>query len=173
MCVFRALATPCDCRREHSEWDKLFIMLENSQMREGMLLQATDDVLRGELRRLRGDLGRLTGSLEKPCTTVAPAEARLAQVLDELLQASRDAGQRLARLERAEAQRGEQAGSSLGAVLEELRRTRADLRAAQGWAARRWLPAGKDTGGAGTPLRLCSRSARCGKPSHAALQGKL
>ncbi|XP_016004257.2 pentraxin-related protein PTX3 [Rousettus aegyptiacus] len=137
--------TPCDCRREHSEWDKLFIMLENSQMREGMLLQATDDVLRGELRRLRGDLGRLTGSLEKPCTTVAPAEARLAQVLDELLQASRDAGQRLARLERAEAQRREQAGSSLGAVLEELRRTRADLRAAQGWAALRWLPAGCET----------------------------
>ncbi|XP_006908260.1 pentraxin-related protein PTX3 [Pteropus alecto] len=128
--------TPCDCRREHSEWDKLFIMLEDSQMREGMLLQATDDVLRGELRGLRGELGRLTGSLEKPCTFAAPAEAGVAQVLDELLQASRDAGQRLARLE---------AGSSLGAVLEELRRTRADLRAVQGWAARRWLPAGCET----------------------------
>ncbi|XP_015420845.1 PREDICTED: pentraxin-related protein PTX3 [Myotis davidii] len=34
--------TPCDCRREPSEWDKLFIMLEDSQMRESMLLQATD-----------------------------------------------------------------------------------------------------------------------------------
>ncbi|XP_045153589.1 pentraxin-related protein PTX3 [Echinops telfairi] len=38
---------PCDCRREPSAWDKLFIMLENSQMREGMLLQAVDQVLRG------------------------------------------------------------------------------------------------------------------------------
>lgn len=173
MCVFRALATPCDCRREHSEWDKLFIMLEDSQMREGMLLQATDDVLRGELRRLRGELGRLTGSLDKPCTPAAPAEARLAQVLDELLQASRDAGHRLARLEGAEAQRREEAGSSLGAVLEELRRTRADLRAVQGWAARRWLPAGKDAGGAETLLRLCSWGTGCGQPSQAALQGKL
>nr|XP_008511817.1 PREDICTED: pentraxin-related protein PTX3 [Equus przewalskii] len=53
--------TPCDCRREDSEWDKLFTMLENSQMREGMLLQATDDVLRGELQRLREELGRLAG----------------------------------------------------------------------------------------------------------------
>ncbi|XP_054435983.1 pentraxin-related protein PTX3 [Pteronotus mesoamericanus] len=137
--------TPCDCRREHSEWDKLFIMLENSQMREGMLLQATDDVLRGELRRLRAELGRLAGSLARPCAPAAPAEARLAPALDELLQASREAGRRLARLEGAEAQRPGEAGRALDAVLEELRRTRADLRAVQDWAARRWLPAGCET----------------------------
>ncbi|XP_036098658.1 pentraxin-related protein PTX3 [Molossus molossus] len=138
--------TPCDCRREHSEWDKLFIMLEDSQMREGMLLQATDDVLRGELRGLRAELGRLSGSLARPCAPAAPAEARLAPALDELLQASRDAGRRLARLEGAEAQRPEEeAGRALGAVLEELQRTRADLRMVQGWAARHWLPAGCET----------------------------
>ncbi|MBZ3887998.1 Pentraxin-related protein PTX3 [Sciurus carolinensis] len=124
--------TPCDCRREHSEWDKLFIMLENSQMREGMLLQATDDLLRGELQRLRAELGRLAGGLARPC----PAEAGLAGALEELLRASRDAGRRLARLEGAEAP---------GALLEELRRTRAELRTLQGWAARRWLPAGCET----------------------------
>ncbi|XP_005325757.2 pentraxin-related protein PTX3 [Ictidomys tridecemlineatus] len=121
--------TPCDCSREHTEWDKLFIMLENSQMREGMLLQATDDLLRGELQRLRAELGRLAGGLAQPC----PAEARLEGALDELLRASRDAGRRLARLEGAEAP---------GALLEELRRTQAELRALQGWAAGRWLPAG-------------------------------
>ncbi|KAF0871145.1 PTX3 protein, partial [Crocuta crocuta] len=66
--------TPCDCRREHTEWDKLFIMLENSQMREGMLLQATDDVLRGELQRLRAELGRLAGSLAQASHT--PYKAR-------------------------------------------------------------------------------------------------
>ncbi|KAF6121319.1 pentraxin 3 [Phyllostomus discolor] len=136
---------PCDCRPEHSEWDKLFIMLENSQMREGMLLQATDDVLRGELRRLRAELGRLAGSLARPCVPAALAEARLAPALDELLQASRDTGRRLARLEGAEAQRPGEAGRALDAVLEELRQTRADLRAVQGWAARRWLPAGCET----------------------------
>ncbi|KAK1344199.1 hypothetical protein QTO34_014764 [Cnephaeus nilssonii] len=137
--------TPCDCRREHSEWDKLFIMLEDAQMRESMLLQATDDLLRGELRGLRAELGRLAGSLERPCAPAAPAAARLAPALDALLQASRDAGRRLARLEGAGAQRPEEAGGALGAVLQELRRTREDLRAVQGWAARRWLPAGCET----------------------------
>ncbi|XP_024595939.1 pentraxin-related protein PTX3 [Neophocaena asiaeorientalis asiaeorientalis] len=138
--------TPCDCSRENSEWDKLFIMLENSQMREGMLLQATDDVLRGELQKLRAELGRLAGSLVRPCAPVAPAEARLARALDELLQASREASRRLARLEEAGAlQPQEEAGRALGAVLEELRQTQADLRAVQGWAAGRWLPAGCET----------------------------
>ncbi|XP_008835673.1 pentraxin-related protein PTX3 [Nannospalax galili] len=137
--------TPCDCRREHSEWDKLFIMLENSQMREGMLLQATDDVLRGELQRLQAELGRLAGGLVKPCAAPGPAEARLARALEQLLQESRDASLRLARLEDAETRRPEAAGRGLGAVLEELRRTRADLSAVQSWAARHWLPAGCET----------------------------
>ncbi|XP_004682369.1 PREDICTED: pentraxin-related protein PTX3 [Condylura cristata] len=137
--------TPCDCRQEHSEWDKLFIMLEDSQMREGMLLQATDDLLRGEMQRLRAELGRLAGSLARPCPPAASAETRLARALEELLQASRDAGRRLARLEGSEAQRPGPAGCALGAVLEELRKTRADLQALQGWAARRWLPAGCET----------------------------
>ena len=93
--MFPALATPCDCSRENSEWDKLFIMLENSQMREGMMLQATDAMLRDELQKLRAELGRLAGSLQKLCAPEAPAEARLTQALDELLQASRNAGRRL------------------------------------------------------------------------------
>lgn len=143
MCVSHALATPCDCRQEHSEWDKLFIMLENSQMREGMLLQATDDVLRGELQRLRADLGRLAGGMARPCAAGGPADARLARALEPLLQESRDASRRLARLEDAEARRPQAAVPGLGAVLEELQRTRADLSAVQSWVARRWLPAGK------------------------------
>ncbi|XFF96878.1 hypothetical protein AB1E19_000503 [Capra hircus] len=139
-------ATPCDCSRENSEWDKLFTMLENSQMREGMLLHATEAVLQGELQKLRAELGRLAGSLQSLCAPEAPAEARLARALDELLQASRNAGRRLARLEEAWAPRPqEEAGRALGAVLEELRRTRADLRAVQGWAVSRWLPAGCET----------------------------
>lgn len=139
-------------------------------MRESMLLQAADDLLRGELRGLRAELGRLAGSPAGPCAPAAPAEARLGPALDELLRASRDAGRRLARLEGAGAQRPEEAGGALGAVLEELRRTREDLRAVQRWAARRWLPAGKDHGHEGTSLRLCSPSARAGKPGQATLQ---
>ncbi|XP_006897830.1 PREDICTED: pentraxin-related protein PTX3-like [Elephantulus edwardii] len=136
--------TPCDCRREHSEWDKLFILLENSQMREGMLLQAVDDVLRGELQRLRAELSRLASSLARPSAPAAPGEAQLARALDELLQASRDASRRLGRLEGA-GPRSEEAGRALGAALDELRQTRADLREARDWAARRTLPAGCET----------------------------
>lgn len=143
VCVSCALATPCDCRQEHSEWDKLFIMLENSQMREGMLLQATDDVLRGELQRLRAELGRLAGGMARPCAAGGPADARLVRELEQLLQESRDASRRLALLEDAEARRPEATVPGLGAMLEELRRTRADLSALQSWVARHWLPAGK------------------------------
>lgn len=112
-------------------------------MREGMLLQATDDVLRGELQRLRADLGRLAGGMARPCAAGGPVDARLARALEPLLQESRDASRRLARLEDAEARRPPAAVPGLGAVLEELQRTRADLSAVQSWVARRWLPAGK------------------------------
>lgn len=112
-------------------------------MREGMLLQATDDVLRGELQRLRAELGRLAGGMARPCAAGGPTDARLARVLEPLLQESRDVSRRLARLEDAEARRPEATVPGLGAVLEELQRTRADLSAVQSWLARRWLPAGK------------------------------
>lgn len=112
-------------------------------MREGMLLQATDDVLRGELQRLRADLGRLAGGMARSCAAGGPTDARLAQALEPLRQESRDASRRLARLEDAEARRPQAAVPGLGAVLEELQRTRADLSAVQSWVARHWLPAGK------------------------------
>jgi hypothetical protein len=134
-------------------------MLENSQMREGMLLQATDDVLRGELQRLRAELGRLAGSMARPCAPAVPADAGLAGALDELRQAIRDADLRLARLESAGTRRAEEAGRALDAVLRELHDTRADLRAVQGWAARRWLPAGKDPAGRGQSLALSRKRA--------------
>lgn len=137
MHVLFALAEPCDCRREPTKWDKLFIMLEDSQMRERMLLEATDHVLRVELQRLRAELARLAGRRSQPCTPAASKDG-LAGPLAGLQQASRDAGRRLARLEGAESARG-----ALGAVLDELRRTREDLHALQGPAAWRRLPASK------------------------------
>lgn len=106
-------------------------------MRERMLLEATDHVLRVELQRLRAELARLAGRRSQPCTPAASKDG-LAGPLAELLQASRDAGRRLARLEGTESARG-----ALGAVLDELRRTREDLHALQGPAARRRLPASK------------------------------
>ncbi|NWH58542.1 PTX3 protein, partial [Geococcyx californianus] len=53
----------CDCQREHTEWDKLFIMLENSQMKENMMLQAMDEILKVDLQTLKAELSQLTASL--------------------------------------------------------------------------------------------------------------
>ncbi|KAM6062538.1 pentraxin-related protein PTX3 [Chlamydotis macqueenii] len=53
----------CDCQREHTEWDKLFIMLENSQMKENMMLQEMDEVLKVDLQTLKAELSQLTTSL--------------------------------------------------------------------------------------------------------------
>ncbi|NWY61355.1 PTX3 protein, partial [Chionis minor] len=53
----------CDCQREHTEWDKLFIMLENSQMKENMMLQAMDEMLKVDLQSLKAELSQLTTNL--------------------------------------------------------------------------------------------------------------
>ncbi|KAG7276911.1 hypothetical protein CRUP_034787, partial [Coryphaenoides rupestris] len=43
---------------ELTKWDKLFSMLENSQMRENMLLQYADDIIKVEMGSLRAELLR-------------------------------------------------------------------------------------------------------------------
>ncbi|XP_008948072.1 PREDICTED: pentraxin-related protein PTX3 [Merops nubicus] len=53
----------CDCQREHTEWDKLFIMLENSQMKENMMLQAMDEIMKVDLQTLKAELSQLTTDL--------------------------------------------------------------------------------------------------------------
>ncbi|NXW27359.1 PTX3 protein, partial [Phaetusa simplex] len=59
----------CDCQREHTEWDKLFIMLENSQMKENMMLQAMDEMLKVDLQTLKAELSQLTTNLAGTFTT--------------------------------------------------------------------------------------------------------
>ncbi|NXJ76466.1 PTX3 protein, partial [Trogon melanurus] len=53
----------CDCQREHTKWDKLFIMLENSQMKENMMLQAMDELPKVDLQTLKAELSRLSTDL--------------------------------------------------------------------------------------------------------------
>ncbi|KAM9542762.1 pentraxin-related protein PTX3 [Guaruba guarouba] len=60
----------CDCQREHTKWDKLFIMLENSQMKENMMLQAMDEILKVDLQTLKAELSQLTTSLAGTLATV-------------------------------------------------------------------------------------------------------
>uniref|UniRef100_F7E0T2 Pentraxin-related protein PTX3 n=2 Tax=Monodelphis domestica TaxID=13616 RepID=F7E0T2_MONDO len=124
-------SSACDCRQERTAWDQLFIMLENSQMRENRLLQATEGQLAAELQGLRSDVARTCAS--------APEPIRLAKMLDELLLASRGLTHRLAKLESAWQRAPEATASTLLLpVLEE-------LRALRRWTGQRSLPAGCET----------------------------
>uniref|UniRef100_A0A8D0HKP2 Pentraxin-related protein PTX3 n=1 Tax=Sphenodon punctatus TaxID=8508 RepID=A0A8D0HKP2_SPHPU len=58
-----------DCQREHTEWDKIFIMLENSQMKENMLLQSIDEILKVELQTLRAEMIQFVANFAGTCTT--------------------------------------------------------------------------------------------------------
>ncbi|XP_003218221.2 pentraxin-related protein PTX3 [Anolis carolinensis] len=119
----------CDCQREHTEWDKLFIMLENSQMKENMLLQSLDEILKVELQTLRGELFQFVENFAGSCTTsiekaashfvsqmdqmlaknrgesedllVMLSESKLGKILQEMLQLSQNVSSRLSRLEHA------------------------------------------------------------------------
>lgn len=60
LCVSAATSSPAPCGSpDLSKWDKMFSMLENSQMRENMLLQYADDIIKVEIGSLRGEMLRL------------------------------------------------------------------------------------------------------------------
>ncbi|KFQ89274.1 Pentraxin-related protein PTX3 [Phoenicopterus ruber ruber] len=163
----------CDCQREHTEWDKLFIMLENSQMKENMMLQAMDEMLKGDLQTLRAEQSQLTASLagtfaaavEKVTSRIAAQveqalarncdqaeaakrlhESEQGKVLEHVLLLSRNVSGRLGRLESAwlrSPARGD--NLILNSLWKELQQTRAELKASQKWAAQHLLPAGCET----------------------------
>lgn len=55
-----ATETPAPCSSgDLNKWDKLFSMLENSQMRENMLLQYTSDIVKVEMGSLRDEMLKL------------------------------------------------------------------------------------------------------------------
>ncbi|KFO85563.1 Pentraxin-related protein PTX3 [Buceros rhinoceros silvestris] len=75
----------CDCQREHTEWDKLFIMLENSQMKENVMLQAMDEVLKVDLQTLKAELSQLTTNLA--ATFAAAVEKVTSHIVSQVEQA--------------------------------------------------------------------------------------
>ncbi|KAM6257928.1 pentraxin-related protein PTX3 [Porphyrio hochstetteri] len=111
----------CDCQREHTEWDKLFIMVENSQMKENMMLQAMDEVLKVDLQTLKAELNQLTTNLasmvkkgtsnvmsqvkqvlERNCDQIKRLpESEQAKVLEYVLLLSHNVSSRLSQLESA------------------------------------------------------------------------
>lgn len=84
--VYSTPAISCDCQREHTEWDKLFIMLENSQMKENMLLQSLDEILKVELQTLRGEMRQLVENLAGTCTaSIEKTVSQLSRQMDPTL----------------------------------------------------------------------------------------
>ncbi|NXQ72841.1 PTX3 protein, partial [Quiscalus mexicanus] len=92
-------AASCDCQREHSKWDKLFIMLENSQMKENMMLQALDELPRPELQTLKAELSQLATTL---AGTVATVTSRVVSQVEQALLRSRDQAEEARRLQESE-----------------------------------------------------------------------
>ncbi|RXN25169.1 pentraxin-related PTX3-like protein [Labeo rohita] len=82
-----------------TKWDKLFTMLENSQMKENMLLQNTDDIIKVELQSLREEMLQFVAQYSGSCASAvessvrgvgAQTETRLQNALDRVQEVSTD-----------------------------------------------------------------------------------
>ncbi|NXP45880.1 PTX3 protein, partial [Heliornis fulica] len=89
----------CDCQREHTEWDKLFIMLENSQMKENMMLQAMDELLKVDLQTLKAELSQLTTNL---ATVVKKVTSNIVSQVEQVLERNSDPGEEVKKLPESE-----------------------------------------------------------------------
>ncbi|NWH71005.1 PTX3 protein, partial [Piaya cayana] len=93
----------CDCQREHTEWDKLFIMLENSQMKENMMLQTMDEILKVELQTLNAELSQLAASLAGTfATAVEKVTSHIVSQLEQVLVRNSDQAEEAKRLHESE-----------------------------------------------------------------------
>uniref|UniRef100_A0A3Q3DDS3 Pentraxin 3 n=1 Tax=Hippocampus comes TaxID=109280 RepID=A0A3Q3DDS3_HIPCM len=81
-------STPCRSP-DLTKWDKIFSMLENSQMRENMLLQYADDIVKVEMGSLRGEILRFVSQYGGSCgAAVETAGRRMALQLEGRLRES-------------------------------------------------------------------------------------
>ncbi|XP_060902225.1 pentraxin-related protein PTX3 [Labrus mixtus] len=75
-------STPCSSP-DLTKWDKLFSMLENSQMRENMMLQYANDIIKVEMGSLRGEMLRFIAQYGGSCgVAVESAGRRMALQLE-------------------------------------------------------------------------------------------
>ncbi|XP_063264299.1 pentraxin-related protein PTX3 [Prinia subflava] len=118
-------AASCDCQREHSKWDKLFIMLENSQMKENMMLQALDELPRVELQTLKAELSQLATTL---AGTFAAVTSHVVSQVEQVLVRSRDRAEEARRLQESEQ----------GKVLEHVLQLSHNVSARLGWLESAW-----------------------------------
>lgn len=113
------------CSPDLTKWDKMFSMLENSQMRENMLLQYADDIIKVEMDSLRQEMLRFVAQYGGSCgTAVDSAGGKLSSQLDARFKEMLD------RLKERDDQNVNHAGVQQEAVLQQL------LSAAQAQASR-------------------------------------
>ncbi|NXX24123.1 PTX3 protein, partial [Nicator chloris] len=118
-------AASCDCQREHSKWDKLFIMLENSQMKENMMLQALDELPRVGLQTLKAELSQLATTL---AGTFATVTSHVVSQVEQALVRSRDQAEEARRLQELEQ----------GKVLEHVLQLSHNVSVRLGWLESAW-----------------------------------
>ncbi|XP_034557578.1 pentraxin-related protein PTX3 [Notolabrus celidotus] len=83
-------SAPCSSR-DLTKWDKVFSMLENSQMRENMMLQYADDIIKVEMGSLRGEMLRFVAQYGGSCgVAVETAGRRMALQLEGRLKETMD-----------------------------------------------------------------------------------
>ncbi|XP_071422542.1 pentraxin-related protein PTX3 [Pithys albifrons albifrons] len=121
---------PCDCQREHTKWDKLFIMLENSQMKENMMLQALDELPKVDTQTLRAELTQLTTHLAGTCAaTLDKVTSHIVSQVEQVLERSRDQAEEAKRLQESEQ----------GKVLEHVLQLSHNMSTRLGWLESTWL----------------------------------
>ncbi|NWX34736.1 PTX3 protein, partial [Notiomystis cincta] len=118
-------AASCDCQREHSKWDKLFIMLENSQMKENMMLQALDELPRADVQSLKAELSQLSTSL---AGTFATVTSHVVAQVEQVLVRSREQAEEARRLQELEQ----------GKVLEHVLQLSHNVSLRLGWLESAW-----------------------------------
>lgn len=79
--------SPAPCSSgDLTKWDKLFSMMENSQMRENMLLQYADDIIKVEMGSLRSEMLRFVAQYGGSCgVAVETAGRRMASQMEDRL----------------------------------------------------------------------------------------
>ncbi|NXC34459.1 PTX3 protein, partial [Campylorhamphus procurvoides] len=96
-------AASCDCQREHTKWDKVFIMLENSQMKENMMLQALDELPKVDLQTLRAEVTQLTTNLAGTwAATLDKVTSHVVSQVEQVLVKTRDQAEEAKRLQESE-----------------------------------------------------------------------
>ncbi|XP_028428529.1 pentraxin-related protein PTX3 [Perca flavescens] len=116
-----ATPSPAPCNSpDLTKWDKIFSMLENSQMRENMLLQYADDIIKVEMGSLRGEMLRFVAQYGGTCgVAVETAGRRMALQVEGRL---RETLERLKSRDHTFAAAGNSVGNSnhLEAMLQQL-----------------------------------------------------